>query len=257
MTDMMIAATVRLSSSYGLLRLSPADGSPLLEAEPGQFVQVLVPDSPTTFLRRPISICNIDAERGELWLLVRDAGEGTRHLINLPAGSVLNIIYPLGHGFDIPEGCRRPLLVGGGVGVAPLLYLGRALRQRGVEPTFLVGARSRADLLLLDELAAIGEVVTSTDDGSYGEPGVVTLNSAFQRPDIDYIYCCGPMPMMKAVARRAVEKGVECQVSLENTMACGLGACLCCVEPTVKGNVCVCTEGPVFNIHQLTWQISE
>ncbi len=106
MTDMMIAATVRLSSSYGLLRLSPADGSPLLEAEPGQFVQVLVPDSPTTFLRRPISICNIDAERGELWLLVRDAGEGTRHLINLPAGSVLNIIYPLGHGFDIPEGCR-------------------------------------------------------------------------------------------------------------------------------------------------------
>ncbi|MDE6524115.1 MAG: dihydroorotate dehydrogenase electron transfer subunit, partial [Paramuribaculum sp.] len=111
-----------------------------------------------------------------------------------------------------------------------------------------------ADLLELDEFKRIGTVHIATDDGSAGVHGLVTQHPAIDSQDIDCIYCCGPAPMMKAVAAIARQNNVACEVSLENMMACGLGACLCCVENTVKGNVCVCTEGPVFNITQLTWQ---
>lgn len=144
------------------------------------------------------------------------------------------------------------MLVGGGVGVAPLLYFGKILKENGYSPEFLLGARSKNDLLQLDLFEAIGKVNTSTEDGSHGEQGLVTKHSALA-PGIDCIFCCGPAPMMKAVAAEARKIGAQCEVSLENMMACGIGACLCCVEKTVKGNVCVCTEGPVFNINQLTW----
>lgn len=117
---------------------------------------------------------------------------------------------------------------------------------------FLLGARSAGDLLQVAEFGKVGKVHLSTEDGSVGEKGFVTVNSALSG-HVDMIYCCGPSPMMKAVAAIAREKGVRCEVSLENMMACGLGACLCCVENTVKGNVCVCTEGPVFNIEMLNW----
>lgn len=253
--DFRVVECVQLHSLYALLKLSPADGSELPEIAPGQFVQVEVPDAPHTFLRRPISVNYVDKAASQLWLLVRKAGEGTRRLSTMLPGSTLNLLLPLGNGFSYPESeSERILLVGGGVGVAPLLYFGRCLRDRGFAPSFLIGARSRNDLLQLEEFSALGDVYVSTDDGSMGEPGVVTANSVLA-PGIDRIYCCGPAPMMKAVAAKAREIGAECEVSLENMMACGLGACLCCVENTVKGNVCVCTEGPVFNINQLTWQI--
>jgi dihydroorotate dehydrogenase electron transfer subunit len=134
-----------------------------------------------------------------------------------------------------------------------MLYFGSEMKRIGLAPEFLLGARSKDDLLQLDEFKKIGVVHISTDDGSEGEHGVVTTNSILST-SWDRIYCCGPLPMMKAVAREARRIGADCEVSLENMMACGLGACLCCVEPTVKGNVCVCSEGPVFNINQLTWQ---
>ncbi len=254
--DFRVTQSVRLHKLYTLLKLTPADTSlELPEVMPGQFVQVAVPNAPHTFLRRPISVNYFDAANRELWLLIRRAGEGTSILAGLEEGSVVNLILPLGNSFTMPESAgSRVLLVGGGVGVAPMLYFGHCLRSQGYEPRFLLGARSEADLLELDEFRALGETFISTDDGSLGEPGVVTLNSAL-RPGIDRIYCCGPAPMMKAVAAKAREIGADCEVSLENMMACGLGACLCCVEKTVKGNVCVCTEGPVFNINQLTWQI--
>ena len=251
--DLRVVENRHIHSLYSLLRLTPCSGEPLPEMLPGQFVQVAVDTSKNTFLRRPISINMVDREANELWLLVRRAGDGTARLIESAAGDVINMILPLGSGFTMPESKdSRLLLTGGGVGVAPLLYFGRVLREAGYKPEFLLGARSEGDLLELEEFEKLGPVYVSTDDGSAGEQGVVTLNSVLSE-HIDMIYCCGPAPMMKAVARVARDKGCGCEVSLENMMACGLGACLCCVEKTVKGNVCVCTEGPVFNINQLTW----
>lgn len=254
MLDMTVRENTPLGSMYGLMKLVPTDGSALPEIETGQFVQVEVSDSKTTYLRRPISVNFVDKSDNSLWLLVRKAGEGTRHLIETPVGKTVNVILPLGRGFgmDEVEG-KRVLLIGGGVGVAPLLYLGYKLKEKGIAPEFLLGARSQSDLLMLDEFEAVGKVYTSTEDGSHGEKGFVTTNSVLNEK-IDKIYCCGPMPMMKAVAAIAKQKGTECEVSLENKMACGLGACLCCVEKKADGhNVCVCTEGPVFNINELPW----
>jgi dihydroorotate dehydrogenase electron transfer subunit len=125
----------------------------------------------------------------------------------------------------------------------------------GCDVTFLLGARSAKDLLLLDKFGEYGRVLVTTEDGSFGEKGFVTQHSVLRNEKFDMVQCCGPTPMMKAVARYAREAEVTCEVSLENLMACGLGACLCCVEKTVEGNVCVCKEGPVFNIDRLLWQI--
>jgi dihydroorotate dehydrogenase electron transfer subunit len=223
---------------------------------PGQFVQVRVDNSPATFLRRPISIHYVDYVNRELWLLIQLVGDGTRKLSEAKTGEKINLIYPLGKSFSIPEAKnKKPLLIGGGVGVAPLLYWGAYLKENGFQPIFLLGARSEADLLQLDSFGKYGEVYVTTEDGSRGEKGFVTNHSVLQREQIDFIYSCGPKPMMLAVAKYAQRQAIPCEVSLENTMACGIGACLCCVEKTKKGNVCVCTEGPVFNINQLTWQI--
>ena len=163
------------------------------------------------------------------------------------------MVWPLGNGFslNIPTD-KKVLLVGGGVGVAPLLCLGKHLLTNGISPHFLLAAKTSSDLLLLNEFEAIGNVALSTDDGSMGEYGLITQNSILQQT-FDKIYCCGPMPMMKGIAAICRARQIDCEVSLENVMACGVGACLCCVEPTLKGNRCVCTEGPVFNINELLW----
>ncbi|MEZ3563564.1 MAG: dihydroorotate dehydrogenase electron transfer subunit [Duncaniella sp.] len=243
----------RYNDMYSRLTLAPADGSMLPAILPGQFVQVAA-NTPGVFLRRPISINDVNYDQNTIDRLIRKAGKGTSTLVALKEGDKLNILLPLGNGFslDVASGSRL-LLIGGGVGVAPLLYLGRKLKEAGHKPEFLLGARSATDLLELDDFAAIGTVHVSTEDGSMGEHGLVTRHSALEG-NIDTIYCCGPAPMMKAVASIARERAINCEVSLENMMACGLGACLCCVENTVKGNVCVCTEGPVFNINLLNWQ---
>jgi dihydroorotate dehydrogenase electron transfer subunit len=120
-------------------------------------------------------------------------------------------------------------------------------------PIYLLGARTQEDLLQLSQFQRYGEVYITTEDGSMGEKGFVTQHSILQNASFDRISVCGPKPMMQAVAKYARQKEVPCEVSLENLMACGLGACLCCVEKTIRGNVCVCKEGPVFNINDLTW----
>lgn len=250
--DFEVVENNKLNDLYSLLILRPAAGNTLPDILPGQFVQVRIDHSPVTYLRRPISVNFVDGDHGHLWLLVRKAGAGTKALIDLKTGDSLNLLLPLGNSFTLDPVNKRVLLAGGGVGVAPMLYLGYWLRQHGLEPEFLLGARSAADVLELDEFRAVGPVHISTEDGSLGEKGLVTANSVLNEK-WDLIYCCGPAPMMKAVAKVAASIGAECEVSLENMMACGLGACLCCVENTVKGNVCVCTEGPVFNTRQLTW----
>ena len=250
--DLTVRSVERISEKHLLIRLT--DGEPLPEMAPGQFVEVRIDGSATTFLRRPISINFVDRAANELWLMVAMVGDGTRSLQKLAAGDTLNCVLPLGNTFTMPESTERVLLVGGGVGVAPLLYMGAEMRKRGCEPTFLLGARTAADLLELDAFKQYGRVFVTTEDGSAGEKGFVTNHSVLQE-SFDRIATCGPKPMMVAVARYAVQKGIDCEASLENMMACGLGACLCCVEKTTEGNLCVCKEGPVFNVKRLLWQI--
>lgn len=249
--DLKVGSAERLSEKHVLLKLT--DDQPLPEMQAGQFAEIRVDGSATTFLRRPISINYVDRAANELWLLVAMVGDGTRRLGQLKAGDSLNCVLPLGNTFTGPQRTdARVLLVGGGVGVAPMLCLGAQLYGQGLRPTFLLGGRSKGDLLELDMFDKYGRVCVTTEDGSMGERGFVTnhtvLNEAFDR-----IYSCGPTPMMKAVARYAHEHGIRCEVSLENMMACGLGACLCCVEKTTEGNVCVCKDGPVFDIDRLLW----
>lgn len=251
--DLKVRAVEHLNARYVLLKLTD-DQQTLPEMLPGQFVEVRIDDSPSTMLRRPISINYVDRDANELWLLVALVGDGTRRLGSLSAGDTLNCVLPLGNGFTM---AKRPderiLLVGGGVGVAPLLYFGERLKAMGAVPTFLLGARSASDLLMLDRFQAIGNVAVTTEDGSMGEKGFVTNHSILQQATFDRISTCGPKPMMVAVARYAAQANIPCEASLENLMACGLGACLCCVEKTVDGNLCVCTEGPVFDTRRLLW----
>ena len=251
--DLSVKSVEKVGGRYSLLKLTHEQ--PLPEMVPGQFVEVRVDNSPSTFLRRPISINFVDRDANELWLLVAAIGEGTRHITTLKPGDTLNCVLPLGNGFTMPKSSSdRVLLVGGGVGVAPLLYMGAEMKRNGIEPTFLLGARSAADLLEIDLFRRYGRVCITTEDASEGEKGFVTNHSVLGEK-FDMIATCGPKPMMVAVARYAYKAGVECEASLENMMACGLGACLCCVEKTTEGNLCVCKEGPVLNIKKLLWQL--
>ena len=251
--DLTVKYVEHLNEKYVLISLT--DEKSLPKMLPGQFVEVRVDDSPSTFLRRPISINNVDYDLNELHLLVACIGEGTRRLGKLTAGDTLNVMLPLGNGFTMPaDATKKHLLVGGGVGVAPLLFLGKSIKEQGGEPTFLLGARSAADLLLIEEFKKYGRVFITTEDGSEGEKGFVTNHSVLQKEQFDFISTCGPKPMMMAVSKCAEKLNIECEVSLENKMACGLGACLCCVEKTKdKGNICICTEGPVINAKRLNW----
>ncbi len=252
--DLTVNSVEALSDKHVLIKLT--DDKPLPEMLPGQFVEVRVDNSPSTFLHRPISINNVDYDRNELWLLVAAVGDGTRQLQKLQKGDRLNCMLPLGNSFTMPtDSAQKVLLVGGGVGVAPLLYFGKRIKEMGGEPTFLLGARSAKDVLERELFEQVGRVLITTEDGSEGEKGFVTNHSVLAQEHFDRISTCGPKPMMMAVARYAFKNDIECEVSLENKMACGVGACLCCVEKTVEGNKCVCKEGPVMNIKKLTWQI--
>lgn len=252
--DLIITENVHLNDRYVLLKATHKE--PLPDMQPGQFAELRVDHSPSTFLRRPISINNVDRKKNEIWFLVQIVGDGTAHLATLKTGDLLNTVLPLGNTFSKPkENEKRLLLVGGGVGTAPMLYLGRCLREQGYMPEFLLGARSATDLLELDLFKEYGPVYLTTNDGSVGEKGFVTQHSILSSVHYDHIYCCGPKPMMQAVAQYAKENDIVCEVSLENMMACGVGACLCCVENTKEGHVCVCKEGPVFNVEKLLWQI--
>ncbi len=230
---------------------------PLPDIQPGQFVNVLVP-SYEVMLRRPISVCDFNPREGRLFLLVKNLGRGSAAICKAPKGSLLNLLLPLGNGFTIHKSNREKiLLVGGGVGMAPLYYLAGVMQEQGKAPTVLLGARTLTDIALRNYFRRTCRLFMITEDGSPNSTkGLVTDHTLLQ-PDavkrFRRIYCCGPLPMMKAVADIARRAGVWCEVSLENKMACGVGACLCCVENTVTGHKCACTDGPVFNIDTLTW----
>lgn len=251
--DLRVTSVEQLSERYLLLTATNPAG-PLPEMQPGQFAQLRIDESKETFLRRPISLHCVDYQRNEVGFLVQKVGKGTASLWEKRPGSTLNAILPLGKGFTMPKSPKQKvLLVGGGVGIAPLLFMGTEMQKMGAKPTFLLGARSKSDLLRLDAYRACGDVYVTTEDGSEGEKGFVTQHSILQREKFENIAVCGPKPMMLAMACYAKQAGIPCEVSLENMMACGLGACLCCVEDTKDGNVCVCKEGPVFNVEKLKW----
>lgn len=252
--DLTVTQVSRVSERYVLITTTHAE--PLPPMQPGQFAQLRVDGSKETFLRRPISLHMVDYEQNTLSFLVATIGEGTRHLGQLRPGDVLNAVLPLGRGFTMPQSAsERILLVGGGVGIAPLLYMGAQMKAMGCTPTFLLGARTASDFMSLQAYEALGPVYITTEDGSLGEKGFVTQHSLLQHESFTRISTCGPKPMMMAVARYAKQTSTPCEVSLENLMACGVGACLCCVEDTQEGHVCVCKEGPVFKVEDLKWQI--
>ncbi len=249
--DLKVIENKRLNNDFFILKLSGNNKIP--EFKPGQFAQVRVDGSPETFLRRPISIHDVDYEKNTFKILIQIAGKGTRRLSELGKGDNLNIIYPLGNSFSLPSEGEKVLLVGGGCGIAPLLFLGKYLKMNGFIPDILLGFRNRERIIEFDEYCTVGNVFLTTEDGSVGEKGYVTSHSVLSANKYNRIYCCGPDSMMKALASYCKNRNIVCEVSLENLMACGIGVCLCCVVDTTRGNLCSCTDGPVFNVNDLKW----
>jgi len=252
--DFTVKENLRLNNDTFLLVLKHPEKLPVINA--GQFVEVLVENAPHTFLRRPISVHDVDYKLNTLTLFVKIVGKGTQKLSQLKVHDTLNIVYPLGNSFTIVEK-QKVLLAGGGCGIAPLMYLAKVLLQHKCDVHILLGARSSCDILLHDAFKKLGTVHITTDDGSLGTEGFLVQHPVIKDEIKSFagIYACGPERMMKAVAKIADSNNVACEVSLENTMACGIGACLCCVVDTNTGHKSVCTEGPVFNIKDLKWQI--
>ena len=249
--DLVVMKNEHLNKRHFILELQAPESLPRFL--PGQFVQVLIKDSPSTFLRRPFSIHGVDPERNTFRLLIQIKGEGTRHLSHVREGEKLNVLYPLGNSFSLPSG-KNVLLIGGGCGVAPLLFLARWLKEQDVKVTILTGWKRKEDIFEKDAYLQCEEMLVTTEDGSEGETGMVTNHSIFKtKLNFDRIYCCGPDPMMKAIAKISKENNINCEVSLESTMACGFGVCLCCITPTTHGNQRVCVEGPVFSTKELGW----
>ena len=252
--NLQVIANQRLNKDHALLKLK---SDLLLEGiVPGQFANILVDKSQNIFLRRPFSIHQVDYKCNTVCFLIKEVGEGSKCLSNSKVGESLNVIFPLGKGFTIPEKKSKALLVGGGCGVAPLMLLAAVLNNEGHQVEILLGAKSADDIVELDLYAKYGIVHTTTEDGTLGTKGFVTNHPLFRDnfTTFDKIYTCGPEPMMRVVAKLASLSKINCEVSLENTMACGYGVCLCCVTETTEGYRCVCTDGPVFDIKKLKWQ---
>lgn len=223
------------------------------QIEAGNFAEVRVDNTPEVFLRRPLSIFSVDYEKKTIGFFVKIIGKGTYKLSTQDLGSKVNIIYPLGNEFSCPQN-KKVLIIGGGSGIAPLVMLGKKHKEAGNDVTFLLGARSSNDIHIVDQFEQYGKVLITTEDGSLGEKGRVTDHPVFQNiKAFSNFFTCGPDAMMKALGKIAQANDIECEVSLENTMACGIGACLVCVTETTTGNRCVCTEGPVFNVNELKW----
>lgn len=223
-------------------------------AAPGQFVHIL-PKGYT--LRRPISICEIDRTNGTITIVFAIRGDGTEALAALSAGDFVNMLAPLGHGFSLPQ-AKRVILVGGGIGVPPMLTLARHYRARAV---MISGFRSADAVILQKEFAACDtKTILCTDDGSVGLHAMVTepLRAEISAEKPDLICACGPTPMLRAIAALAEEFDVPCEVSMEERMGCGIGACLVCACKTKRENgeihaSHVCKDGPVFNAKEVVW----
>ncbi len=219
-------------------------------ALPGQFIALYCRDE-SHLLPRPISLCEIHREEGILRLVYRTVGKGTREFSQLVAGDEIEVMGPLGNGFPLQG--KKPLLIGGGIGVPPLLALARSLTG---EKTLVMGYRR--ETYLEEELYGEGKLYLATEDGTRGTGGTVLDVLAENTIDADVIYACGPTPMLRAVKRYAEEKNLPAWISMEEKMACGVGACLACVcdsttvdEHTQVKKKRVCKEGPVFSTKEV------
>ena len=228
---------------------------PVSDIFPGQFINVEIKEATEIFLRRPFSILDVDYEKQTIALLVKILGRGSKKLTETRPGQTLSAIFPLGKSFTLPDQNDRVLLIGGGSGVAPMLFLSKICGLKPENVTVLIGARSASDHIDVTAYQSYGQFYYTTEDGSLGEKGYVTNHPVFTEKLNQYtkIYTCGPDLMMKAIGRKAIDTNIFCEVSLENMMACGFGVCLCCVEDTKTGHKCVCTDGPVFNVNDLKW----
>jgi dihydroorotate dehydrogenase electron transfer subunit len=241
-------------------------------AQPGQFITVRINSETTPLLRRPFSIYNCSPQREIIEILFDVVGEGTKLLADKEVNDELDILGPLGKGFalppDLPDRSNRPavqpakmaILVGGGIGLAPLLFLAKALKGKIPAVYAIIGARAKNHLIDPAEFTNTGaQVLTCTDDGSAGKKGLAPefippiLEEAKEIARAAVIYACGPRPMLKMCAEIAQQYNVPCQVSMEEKMACGVGACMGCVIKTRSGYQKVCDEGPVFNAREIAW----
>ena len=260
-THTRILSNEKVAEDHYLLRCECSEIAQY--AEPGQFIHVLISHGAGLLLRRPFTIYTVDGH--EITMLYQIIGEGTQQLSEMPKGTPLHVLGPLGNTFDIENISEPAILVGGGAGIASLMLLAVALRDRGIQTFGLVGAQNQGRLLSVDDLEAIGIAVhIATDDGSIGHHGFVTdiltdmLNkNSLNRPTI---YACGPHGMLAAVTKITTEFEVPTQVAMENRMGCAMGVCLGCVCPVrIGGNRIeyqrVCTEGPVFNAKDIAWEI--
>ena len=235
----------------GIYLLSADMGQIALDAKPGQFVHVLCSEG--TLLRRPVSICDVNGT--ELTMVFEVKGEGTKWLAGRKAGDELDVLGPLGHGFDVTGG--NVIVSGGGIGVPPMLYAAKSCAGR---VTAVLGFRDSGRVILENEFKdACDETVIASDDSSYGVRGPVTLpiEELLKTGEYDGVLCCGPRPMLKAIAQLCSRYGVKCQVSMEERMGCGIGACLVCACKTQKDGQehmsRVCKDGPVFDAGEVVW----
>ncbi len=237
----IIAQNVPAAKGVRAMRL---EGDTREIRRPGQFVQVQVPGF---YLRRPISVCDWD-EQG-LLLVYKVVGEGTAAMARMQPGEALELLTGLGNGFDPAMAGQRPLLVGGGVGLPPLLGLAKTLVHGGVRPLAAAGFGTEADVMLREEFRAAGvELHIATMDGSLGVKGLVT--DAMRALAFDSVFACGPLPMLRAVYDAAEVPG---QFSFEERMGCGFGACMGCTLMTRNGPKRVCADGPVFRREEILW----
>ena len=251
-----IAENKKLNNAYNLLTFVPF--SKPVEPEPGQFFMIGMEGDYDPLLKRPFSLFR-RTPRG-FQILYRIRGRGTLLMRNLGRGSVIHVLGPLGNSYPMPPKGRTPLIVAGGIGIASVFSLAERLAASKNKAHIYYGARSESDLLMLSALKKVAKRLSvTTDDGSCGERGCITdmlnvfFSDAVSSDANTLIYACGPRKMLETVAGIAAGKGIEAYVSMEENMACGIGACLGCVVKTVNGHKRVCKEGPVFNAKEIVW----
>ena len=211
----------------------------------GQFVNIQLDGM---FLRRPISVCDYDNET--LTLVYKVVGKGTEAMASMVAGTKLDILTGLGNGYDLTLAGEKPVLLGGGVGVPPMYNLAKKLREQGKEVKVILGFNTANEIFYEEEFKALGcDVTVTTVDGSYGVKGFVT--TVLENMDYTYFYTCGPEPMLKAVHKTSVTSG---QMSFEERMGCGFGACMGCSCKTLTGYKRICKEGPVMKKEEILWE---
>jgi len=230
------------------------------ESSPGQFIMVKCSDSSDPLLRRPLSLNRIDQAKGTIDVLFRVIGNGTRLLSEIEPGEDLNIIGPLGNGFNIDTSKEVAIVVGGGAGIAPMLALAEEAKKKVKAVYALIGTNNINSVICEDDFKGLGcEVVVSTDDGTYGNKGLITqvlleVISSKLSPTNSTMYACGPRPMIKELESISSQYNIPCQASLEEWMACGFGSCNGCTVKTKSGYKKVCSDGPIFDVKELLWQ---